>query len=294
AWIIANPVSGGGKWAEYKEQVIEELSSHYLLIIKESSEVESATRLTEEAVAAGPSTVIACGGDGTVSEVAATVVNTDIKLGIIPLGTTNALCHVLMGIKVKFLPVEVACSYIIAGHTRIIDTAECNGRLVLLLVGLGFEQKMIASAGRQEKDEYGQLAYLIGLWQAVQQNERLKMTITLDKGTPFTLKTSSLVVANAAPLTTILAQGKGEPDFLDGLLDITWIDADARGGIMGLLELSIAGMLSVNPGLSVRHVQAQHVQISVEPPMSYVIDGEVYPPEDLDISILSKSLAVYC
>ncbi|WP_446010583.1 diacylglycerol kinase family protein [Candidatus Electrothrix sp.] len=294
AWIIANPVAGKGKWREYKEQIIEELSSHYLLTIKESSETESATSLAEEAVAADPGTIIACGGDGTVSEVAAAVVNTDNKLGIIPLGTTNALCHVLMGIKVKFLPVEVACSYITAGHTRVIDTAECNGRLVLLLVGLGFEQKMISSAGRQEKNEYGQLAYLMGLWQAVQQNELLKMTITVDGGKPFTLETTSLVVANAAPLTTILAQGNGEPDFLDGLLDITWINTESGGGIMGLLELSIAGMLSVNPGPSVNHVRAQHVQITVEPPRNYVIDGEVYPSEDLDISISPESLAVYC
>ena len=294
AWIIANPVSGGGKWGEYREQILEELSSHYVLTIRETSEAESATSLAKAAVADAPGTVIACGGDGTVSEVAATVVHTDIKLGIIPLGTTNALCHVLMGIKVKLLPVEVACSCITAGHTRVIDTARCNGRLVLLLVGLGFEQKMIEAAGRREKDEYGQLAYIMGLWQAVQQNDLLKMTLTLDEGEPFTLETNSLVVANAAPLTTILAQGKGNPDFLDGLLDVTWIDAEAGSGIMGLLELSIAGMLSVHPGLSVNHIHAQRVRISVEPPSNYVIDGEVYPPEELDISILPKSLSVYC
>jgi diacylglycerol kinase family enzyme len=294
AWVVANPISGGGKWAEYKEEIVDVLSPHFLLTIAESSATETTAKRAEQAAAAGPDTIIACGGDGTVSEVAARVVNTDIKLGIIPMGTTNALCHVLMGIKVKFLPVEVACSYITAGHTRLIDTAMCNENLVLLLVGLGFEQKMIASAGREEKNEYGQLAYLMGLWQAVQQNEVLKMTITLDQGEPFTLETNSLVVANAAPLTTILAQGKGEPDFLDGLLDVTWLDADAGSGIMGLLELSIAGMLSVNPGLSVKHVQARRVQISVEPPRGYVIDGEVFSAEDLDISILPKSLTVYC
>ncbi|MCI5120536.1 MAG: hypothetical protein D3908_04950, partial [Candidatus Electrothrix sp. AUS4] len=183
---------------------------------------------------------------------------------------------------------------ITAGHTRVIDTAKCNDRLVLLLVGLGFEQKMIEAAGREEKNEYGQLAYIMGLWQAVQQNHLLQMTITLDGGEPFTLETNSLVVANAAPLTTVLAQGKGNPDFLDGLLDVTWIDAEAGSGIMGLLELSIAGMLSVNPGISVNHIHARRVQISVKPPSNYVIDGEVYPPEDLDISILPRSLSVYC
>ncbi|MCI5117888.1 MAG: hypothetical protein D3913_08005 [Candidatus Electrothrix sp. LOE1_4_5] len=298
AWIIANPVSGGGKWDEYKEQIIDELSSHYLLIIKESSKTESISTLAEQAVANAPDTVIACGGDGTVSEVAASLVNTDIKLGLLPMGTTNALCHVLLGIKVKLLPVETACSCIITGHTRLIDTAICNDRVVLLLVGLGFGQKMIEAASRQEKDEYGQLAYLRGLWQAVQKNDLLKMTVSLDEGEPFSIETNSLVVANAAPLTTILAQGKGNPDFLDGLLDVTWIKSETNtggaSGIMGLLELSLSGILNVNTGLSVGHLHAKKVQISIEPPRGYVVDGEVYPPADLEIAILPKSLWVYC
>jgi diacylglycerol kinase family enzyme/protein-tyrosine phosphatase len=297
AWIIANPASGAGKWAEYKDQIVEELSSHYLLTIKESSETESIASIAEKAVLDKPDTIIACGGDGTVSEVADKLVDTSIKLGIIPGGTTNALCHVLMGVKVKLLPVETACALITAGRTRLIDTAKCNNRLVLLLVGLGFEQKMIEAAGRQEKDEYGQFAYLRGLWQAVQNNDLFTMTLILDDGEPFSIETNSLVVANAAPLTTILAQGKGNPDYFDGLLDITWIKSEPNTGgnsIVGLLELSVSGMLNVNPGFSIGHLHAKKIQITVQPASNYVIDGEVYPPEELHISILPKSLRVYC
>lgn len=56
------------------------------------------------------------------------------------------------------------------------------------------------------------------------------MTLILDDGEPFSIETNSLVVANAAPLTTILAQGKGNPDYFDGLLDITWIKSEPNTG----------------------------------------------------------------
>jgi diacylglycerol kinase family enzyme len=51
----------------------------------------SAETLAREAAARGCDTIIACGGDGTVHEVLQAVVGTEIALGVIPLGTANAL-----------------------------------------------------------------------------------------------------------------------------------------------------------------------------------------------------------
>lgn len=296
AWIIANPVSGGGKWNEYKSEIFQKLSQHYLLTVRESTVDCSVSQLAQEAVADSTDVIIACGGDGTVAEVASQIVDTEITLGIVPAGTTNALCHVLMGVKAKILPVETACNYIIDGKSRRIDTARCNDRLVLLLVGLGFEQKMIEAADRQAKDEYGQFAYLMGLWQAIQSSDVLSMTVSIDENEPFTLHTSSLVVANAAPLTTILAQGKGNPDHFDGLLDVTWIDTEKNqdNPIAGLLELAISGVFDVSSDYSIKHLHAKKIKISVDPESNYVIDGEVCSPDDLEISICPKSLRVFC
>ncbi|MCV5244498.1 diacylglycerol kinase family protein, partial [Escherichia coli] len=99
--------------------------------------------LALQAKQSGVNQVIVSGGDGTVTEVASQLVGTDIQLGIIPLGTANALCHVLYGIGVKLAPVEKACEAILEGHCQRIDTAECNQRLILLVLGIGLEQKMI-------------------------------------------------------------------------------------------------------------------------------------------------------
>lgn len=295
AWIIANPVSGGGKWQDYKEQIIEHLDDRYVLTIKETSHEISAAELAKQAIEKEADTIIACGGDGTVSQTAQEIVGTDIELGIIPAGTTNALCHVLMGIKAKILPVETACALIAEGKSHKIDTALCNGKLVLLLAGIGFEQKMIEAADRDTKNEYGQLAYLRGFWHAIEQNEEHELTVTIDNDPPVTITTPSLVVANAAPLTTILAQGKGTPDHQDGLLDVTWIDSQnsQTGSLMGLFELALSGTLNIPSEFSVKHLHAKHIKITSDPPVRYVIDGEVFTPENLEIKVQPRSLRVF-
>ena len=52
-----------------------------------------ATEQTRRAVAEGCEAVFACGGDGTVHDVLQGLVGSSLALGIIPLGTGNALAH---------------------------------------------------------------------------------------------------------------------------------------------------------------------------------------------------------
>ena len=51
----------------------------------------SAGALAKEAVRRGCDTILACGGDGTVHEVLQSLVGTNVALGVVPLGTANAL-----------------------------------------------------------------------------------------------------------------------------------------------------------------------------------------------------------
>src|SRR5579862_4861800 len=53
----------------------------------------SAGEQVREAIAKGCDTVFACGGDGTVHEVLQGLVGTEAALGVLPLGTANALAH---------------------------------------------------------------------------------------------------------------------------------------------------------------------------------------------------------
>ena len=312
AWIIANPVSGGGKWQEYNEQIQGELKAYFNVHLALTTEEVSANTLTKQARGAGADIIIACGGDGTVTEVASEIVDTDIALGIIPLGTTNALSHALFGLSSKLIPVSQALDNIIQGHYQAIDTARCNGQLVLLLVGIGFEQQMIESASRERKNALGQLAYLDGLWRAVNANNALTIQLSLDDAEPLNITTHSLVVANAAPFTSVLAQGDGEPNMTDGLLDITWLNSadDPSDKLLSLAELMMAGWIKEDRSEThkkaaiteqsqqtrsskVNHAHAKKVRISCQPKCKYVIDGELFEPDNIYIEVQPTSLKVF-
>jgi diacylglycerol kinase (ATP) len=295
AWLIANPVSGGAKWHRYREEIEQRFTSHFQLKIVETTAEISAGELAQQAITQGATTIIACGGDGTLSAVAAELIGTDLTLGIIPLGTANALAHVLFGLKSKIMPVHAACDHIIAAKIQKIDTASCNHHLVLLVVGLGFEQKMIATADREQKDQGGQLAYVRALWDAVNQNEPQTFHISIDEKIEQTIEACSLIVANAAPFLTVLAQGGGEPDYQDGLLDITWLPPrdDPNEHIYTMSELVMSGLIKDFMPESVEYTKAKKIRISGDKIIDYVIDGENFSDKELVISINPASLNIF-
>ena len=298
AWLIVNPVSGGGKWSDEADHIKQTLSRYFQLKVLYTAKDKSAVQLAEQAKAQGADIIIACGGDGTVNEVASVLVGSDIYLGIIPMGTTNALSHTLFGATSKLIPVSQALDILIQGHHQRIDTAMCNDTIMLLLVGLGFEHKMIQKADRDTKNDMGQLAYLTGLWEAIDENQSLSICMQLDDGETHTVDTTSLVVANAAPFTSVLAQGNGEPIINDGLLDITWIDASDSSSppLLSMTELLIAGLTGGRDqnaaNSAIHHQQAKKVYLTTDTQCQYVIDGELFEADDMRIEVKPKSLSV--
>ncbi|MBB1331947.1 MAG: diacylglycerol kinase (ATP) [Pseudoalteromonas rhizosphaerae] len=296
AVLIANPVSGTKLWQQKEHLIVARLSAYYNLKVMITSVEKNGIVLAKQAIADKPDMIIACGGDGTVAEVASVLVNTDCKLGIIPFGTANALAHVLMGIKSKLIPVEVACDLIIEGQTKQMDTAYCNGELMLLLAGIGFEQHMIEKADRDTKNELGQFAYLQGFWQALGEQKAQDFTVQLDDNEPQQIHTNSLIVANAAPFTTLLAQGGGQPDHYDGLLDVNWLtpNQDASANVLSIAELVFSSITQAHFAINSHHTNARRVAISATQEIKYVLDGEVKSADKLIIEITPQSLAVIC
>lgn len=292
--IIANPVSGGGKWQDNKDEIIQRLSLKYSLSVFETKVDLTAQSLTKKAMENGFKVIVACGGDGTISEVASVVVNTECILGVMPMGTTNAFSHVLHGTGSKVYPIDLCCDVIVAGKSRTIDTAICNDELVLLMASIGFGQKMIESADRKEKDLGGQFAYLKGLWDAVQLQQSYQLQLVIDDNPEMSIETTSLVVANAAPFSTVLAQGGGGPKVTDGLLDMTWLPANntVSEQMFNLADLAFSGLAGevANPDIQFR--QCSQVRISGNGGLKYMIDGENRQAAELLIRVQPSSLTV--
>jgi diacylglycerol kinase (ATP) len=92
--LIYNPASG--QFSARRKAAIEQVLR---VLHQAGAEAEafvtetpgSATAQAQQAVRAGYDAILACGGDGTVHEVLQGLVGTDVALGVVPLGTANAL-----------------------------------------------------------------------------------------------------------------------------------------------------------------------------------------------------------
>ena len=215
-YLIYNPVSGQGDAAAERSRIEQLLGAKLQLTVLETTPEESAEQLTEQAIKQGAEGVVASGGDGTVSAVAGKLVGTGLPLGIIPRGTANAIAAAF-GISDN---IDNACTTILEGIPRKIDVGSCNGKPLLLLAGIGLEADVIEQANRQLKNKLGTAAYILSAFQQVRELDPFHAVIeTSDRIISF--DASGITVANAAPATSVLAQGPSDVVPFDGLLDIT-------------------------------------------------------------------------
>jgi diacylglycerol kinase (ATP) len=287
--LIFNPVAGQGNpdqdLALIRSLLEPQVHLKVVLTDEETDPVEQA----RQAIAAGAEIVLASGGDGTVSAVASSLVNTDIPLGIIPRGTANAFAGAL-GIATA---IRGACETILAGTTRVVDVARCNGQPYVLLAGIGFEAEMVDRANRELKNRLGVLAYLLAGVQQFQEQTAFKAIIDID-GERTEVQTGTITVANAAPATSVLAQGFGQVIVDDGLLDVTIATPQTRLQGLNTLTSLFASALVNTPTQrdDIIRLRTKRVKIITEPPQKVVIDGEIVTAETVEFECLPKALTV--
>ena len=95
--------------------------------------------LTLNAIASAPPMIVAGGGDGTVSAVAAELVDRDIPLGVLPLGTLN---HFARDLRIP-AEVESAVRLLATGQPVRVDVGEVNGRVFLNNSSIGLYTRLV-------------------------------------------------------------------------------------------------------------------------------------------------------
>lgn len=299
AHLIFNPVSGGGNSEQDLEFIRKMLEPHLHLEIHLTSPDTSPQAIATQVIAQKsddkkPDLIIASGGDGTVSAVAGAVIGTEVPLGIIPRGTANAF-GMALGITQQLNQMRRACEIILAGKTRIIDAAKCNDSLpLILLAGIGYEAETIEKADREAKNRWGSLAYIMAGWQQLDEQNLFTAEIEIE-GKLETFEAGAITIANAAPPTSVLAQGIGEVIVDDGLLDITIATVDNKiQAVTTILSMLGAALIKTSAELdNIIHLRARKVKISANPVQKVVLDGEIIGNTPLEIECLPKSLKVF-
>ena len=287
--LIFNPVAGEGNSEQELEEIKRLLSPHLNLDIQFTTPETNAGELAKRALEKGCDSIIVSGGDGTISTAAGALVQKDIPLGIIPRGTANALASAL-GIPDN---IESACKVILNGYKHTIDAAFCNGKPLVLLAGIGLEAETIEDTSREAKDRWGALAYLMSGIKKLQNFQKFQVEIETEEKIIRTVA-GAVTIANAAPVTSILAQGPANIIDNDGVLDVTviavenWTEGLAASS--HLLQTGLRGAPVERDDIG--YFRAKSLKINTQPAQKVVLDGEIIGETPVEINCIPKSLTI--
>ena len=134
--FIVNPISGTGS-KEHIPELIDEMLDHerFDYEVCQTAYRGNAAEIAREAAAAGVHIVVAVGGDGTVNEVARSLVHTQTALGIIPTGSGNGLARHLC------IPMSSSKALELINQCQIeeFDYGVINGQPFFCTCGMGFD-----------------------------------------------------------------------------------------------------------------------------------------------------------
>jgi diacylglycerol kinase family enzyme len=287
ALIAPERPDGSGLTAEQLAEALP--AGAELLHVPRAGDHEPLERWAARALDAGAELVVAAGGDGSVSAVAAALVNKpDRALAIAPCGTSNSI-----GAHFGIASVADGLACLRDGQRVTIDTALCNGRPMLLMATLGVHADAVLGAGSENKARLGVLAYAYEELTRLFDHDKLDAVVWVD-GFRFELCASAITIANLGPAKSPLVHGAGGPIEDDGLLDLTVF---ACGGLAdGVLKLAhltrcaLAGTAASAP--DVFGVRGRELRVSLAAKRSVMVDGEDRGEGDLVVRVVPRSLTV--
>lgn len=289
--LVLNTGSGAGTPAELGERLailLRAAGREVQITVAETGEEIAAA--VQAALAANPAVVVAGGGDGTVSAVAAGLVGHDIPLGVLALGTLN---HLAKDLGIPLDPDEAA-KVILGGHTTAIDLGEVNGRIFLNNASLGLYPHIVRV--RQRHPATGVRKWIIAAWVTLKVLARHRsMAIRLSVDDEVVLRRTPLVfVGNNEYRAVGLAAGSRE-SLSGGTLAIYIVNAGGRRHPVRLIRLAwhmVLGTALDGDHLELVRTAAATVE-SKEEMLHMALDGEVeifYAP--LEFRILPGALRV--
>lgn len=216
----------------------------------------------------GATTMVAIGGDGTVSEVAGALRGSGIPLGIVPGGSTNIVAQEL-GIPTN---IRRNVEMLFGKHKIIsIDVGICGERVFLHMAGAGFDSAFFSLTDPNLKRRVGWLAYLPAAVRALNRDPFRLSIWTPD--TKIDVDSPLVLVANGASIINPRFRLNSLIRKDDGLLDILVITATTPVQLARVLARLATLQLERSPYLI--HVTASEVSIASDPTIEVQLDGDV-------------------
>jgi diacylglycerol kinase family enzyme len=150
--VIINARSGAGNKVEVQHRLAQAFKATgveaRISLARNGAEV---VKLAQRALRSDAQVIVAAGGDGTVSAVAAIVIGSDKALGVLPSGTMN---HFAKDLKIP-LDLEGAVETIVADHEARVDVGEVNDHIFVNNSSLGLYPSIVRERKKQQRLGWG-------------------------------------------------------------------------------------------------------------------------------------------
>lgn len=245
------------------------------------------THVLAEEVAKGADGVIACGGDGTVSEVSAGVEKYGIPIGIVPAGSTNIVAQELS------IPSSIQAAVALAfGPFDIhrLDVGVCNDHYFLHMAGTGIDSKIFENADEALKRRVGWLAYVPPAMRAVFENSA-RFHITIDDE-EFDVVSPLVLIANGSAVITSAFKLDESIRSDDGLLDVMVVTAKRAHELAAVVARAANPIVALRDSPHVTLRKAKRVTLQSNTPQPIQLDGDVADSTPAEFSIRPQALAI--
>lgn len=285
ALFFHNPKAGANQFSARLEHWIQ---AAYKPAAKkwELRPINFATLHSEISLAAsqGVSEVFAVGGDGTVNAVGKCLRYGSPALGVIPMGSGNGFARHL-GYSIQ---PEVAVRQSVSVYRQVLDTAEMNGRFFLNVAGIGLDAEVahaFAAAGRRGFGPYAQATS-----KALFSSRPTGFSLVMDGTAHRWDALIGVAVANGSQWG-YEAQVSSRARMSDGWLEVVAVAPFP----LHLAPLVIASLFNgdFSKWPFVHTFRARHVQIWVDEPAAWHLDGEPIGMENhFEAALFPESLNV--
>ncbi len=231
----------------------------------------------------------ACGGDGTLNEVATALVgikNADVAC--YPIGSGNDFMK-YFGKKEDFLNFD----NLINGVSTEIDVIKYNNEYAINIFNIGFDASVVVAQRKIKKWPLmtGKSAYNIGVVACLLKKMNYKVKIKVDGQEVYSGKMLLAAVANAK------CYGGGyycapKADVADGILNLCAIKKISRLKLATLIKVYKAGEHLDNPKLEkyVLYYTGKEFEFEIEKPLYYSKDGESGKSNVYKLNVVPKSV----
>ncbi|MBF0410887.1 MAG: diacylglycerol kinase family lipid kinase [Candidatus Riflebacteria bacterium] len=263
--VIANPNAGRKNSVRFNA-AMEFLKSKSDTTVHLTSFPGEAEILARKISQSGKSLVVACGGDGTINEVA-NGLNPDSILGIIPAGTANVIAREL-GIPLDLVEASKA---LFSGAVKKTDCGHVGKRKFLMVAGFGFDAHVSGKVNPMLKKIFRIYSYHLQSALMYLSYSRPKIAVASDKET---LDGEFALFANMRRYGGELFFAENAR-FDDGMLDLVLFKKfNPQSVLIGLLG---AKMRKGVPEKIAFRRRAEKFFISSSSLLPYQLDGEAFP-----------------